>query len=194
MDIEPKKLGRPSSYTQELADKLCEKLAQGKSLRTICEREEGHEQFPSIVTIFAWMRKHEDFLKQYTRAKEESTDALADEIMDIADNSTNDWMEIEKSKGRFVPLVDREHVERSKLRIESRKWIMAKMKPKKYGDKLDLSNNGKDFPRPILGYVPSNNSHKEDHGDVQASQSDSGGDISQQNSISTPLLDTLGSK
>jgi hypothetical protein len=68
---------------------MCEQLAIGKSLRTVCKADD----MPSVATVFAWMREHSDFLDQYTRAKTESADALIEEIMDIADDSSNDWME-----------------------------------------------------------------------------------------------------
>lgn len=131
-------VGRPSDYTQELADKICAKLAQGESLRTVCKEEE----MPSVVTVFSWMRKHEEFLNQYTRAKEESADALSDEMLDIADDGSNDWMEVHKG-GYTATLVDQEAVQRSKLRVETRKWIASKLKPKKYGDKVDVTSDGK---------------------------------------------------
>ena len=122
----PKLTGRPSSFSQDIADRLCEQLALGKSLRTVCL----DESLPCVATVFNWMRTQPSFLEQYTRAKQEATDALADEIQDIADDGSNDWMQVKKGKG-FVPMVDREHVDRSRLRIETRKWLMAKMKPKK---------------------------------------------------------------
>ena len=143
-EVEPKKNGRPSLYTKELGDLICEQLAQGNSLRTVCKAE----GMPDISTVFRWMRIYLGFCEQYTRAKQEASDALAEEIQDISDDGTNDWMLIHKGKD-YVPVLNREHVERSKLRIETRKWIMAKMKPKKYGDKLDMTTNGKDLPTPI---------------------------------------------
>lgn len=144
--------GRPTDYTQELADKICEQLALGYSMRTVCKAEE----MPCPATVFSWLRKYPEFLEQYTRAKEEATDALADEITDIADDGSNDWMEINKG-GYKMTVLDREHVDRSKLRIETRKWIMAKMKPKKYGDKVDVTTNGKDLPSPILFHAVQHN-------------------------------------
>lgn len=132
------KVGRPSIYTQELADIICAKLATGVSLRTVCKEEE----MPAIQTIFNWLRSKEEFLGQYARAKEESADALADEILDIADDGSNDWMKVHKG-GYSTTLVDQEAVQRSKLRVETRKWIASKLKPKKYGDKVDVTSDGK---------------------------------------------------
>ncbi len=152
--------GRPSKYTQSLATELCKKLARGESLRTACK----DKKMPDAATVFAWMHKHPEFLKQYEEAKHEAADALAEEILDIADDATNDWMEVETSKGTKMVL-NTEHVQRSRLRIDTRKWIMAKMKPKRYGEKVDVTTNGKDLPTPImaLNAIPQNNSDAEDN-------------------------------
>ena len=139
--------GRPTMYTQELADEICEGLALGNSLRTVCRGD----RMPSVKTIFNWLRTYPEFLQQYTRAKEESADAMADEVIDIADDATNDWMIRNGKDGSESWQLNGEHVNRSRLRIETRKWLMAKMKPKKYGDKIDMTTNGKDLPTPILG-------------------------------------------
>ncbi|MGB1580905.1 MAG: terminase small subunit protein [Nevskiales bacterium] len=128
-----KKQGRPTVYTDELSDRFCALLAEGLSVRTICKSEE----FPCAATIFLWLRSNKSFLEQYTRAKQESADALVDEMLDIADDGTNDWMERLGEDGK--PLgwqLNGEHVQRSRVRIETRKWISSKLKPKKYGDKI----------------------------------------------------------
>lgn len=142
------KIGRPTKYTQDLADSICAELAMGLSLRTVCKPDE----MPSLQTIFNWFRTQPTFLEQYTRAKEESADAMADEVLDIADNATNDWMEDNYDKGKTPGYaLNGENIQRSKLRVDTRKFLMAKMKPKKYGDKLDMTTNGKDLPSPIYG-------------------------------------------
>lgn len=135
-------LGRPSSYTQETADKICELLADGQSLRKVCENEWA----PTKATIFKWMRDFPEFLNQYTRAKEESADSMSDEMNDIADDARNDWMERldEEGKGKGWQ-VNGEHIQRSRLRIETRKWLASKLKPKKYGDKLAVGG-AEDLP------------------------------------------------
>jgi len=150
---EPKKLGRPTKFTQEIADEICAYLAMGQSLRTICGNEDDdpkRQYLPSVRTIFSWLRTNEIFLQQYTRAKEESADAMADEVMDISDDGHNDWMERRYGKDK-VWVENGEAVGRSKLRVETRKWLMAKMKPKRYGDKLDLTSKGEALPVPLLG-------------------------------------------
>lgn len=138
--------GRPSEYTQEIADKICEQLAIGTSLRTVCLADE----MPAIRTVFNWFRTYPDFLQQYARAKEESADAMSEEILDIADDGSNDLMTIQKGNVEYE-VENKEVVNRSRLRVDTRKWIMSKMKPKKYGDKLDLTSDGKALPAPIYG-------------------------------------------
>lgn len=151
-----KKVGRPSSYMQEIADKICEEIGNGKSLRSVCLMD----GMPAMSSIFKWIREHEEFSKQYARATEERTEALAEEILDISDDGRNDWMTITTKGGFEKEVANNEVLQRSRLRVDTRKWLMSKMKPKKYGDKIDLSNNGKDFPTPILG-VLSNDLNKE---------------------------------
>lgn len=133
------KTGRPTTYTKQLAAKICQRLSEGTSLRTVCLSD----KMPAASTIFLWMQKYPEFSEQYARAKQESADAMAEEILDIADDGSNDWMEIQLQGGHIKEVVNNEAVQRSKLRVETRKWIMAKMKPKKYGDKLDLTSDGK---------------------------------------------------
>jgi hypothetical protein len=101
---------------------------------------------PDCATVFAWMRRFPEFLKQYARAKEESADAMAEEILEIADDGRNDWMERHGEKtedGEPVKgwQLNGEHIQRSRVRIDTRKWLASKLKPKKYGDRVDLTNS-----------------------------------------------------
>lgn len=157
--MEERKVGRPTIYSPELAEKICEMLASGISMRTVSK----DESMPAMATMFRWIREKPEFKEQYERAKEESTDALAEDLIDIADDGTNDWMEKHGKDGEQIGwTLNGEHVQRSRLRVDARKWLMAKMKPKKYGEKIDMTTNGKDLPTPILGYaIPTNNSDAE---------------------------------
>ena len=141
-----KPIGRPTKYTKALGDRVCELLAEGKSMRTVA-RVEG---MPDKSTMFRWIRKYDVFRDQYTRAKNESADAMGEDALDIADDGSNDFMTITKGDKTYE-VENREVTSRSKLRIETRKWLMAKMKPKKYGDKLDLTSDGEKLPTPIYG-------------------------------------------
>lgn len=144
--------GRPSTFTQELADRICSQLAMGDSLRTVCKGED----MPALATVFNWFRNYPSFLEQYTRAKQESADAMAEDILDIADHSAQDIITKSSENGTEYEVVNNEVIQRSRLRVETRKWLMAKMKPKKYGDKLDLTSDGEQLPSPILAFVNQN--------------------------------------
>lgn len=137
-------VGRPSKYTKALSDRICSQLSEGISLRTVCLAED----MPSKQTVFSWLRTHKEFLDQYAHAKTASAEAMAEEILDIADDGTNDWMTRKFGKEE-IEVPNNEVLQRSKLRVDTRKWLMSKMQPKKYGDKLDMTTNGKDIPVPI---------------------------------------------
>lgn len=123
--------GRPTDYSKELADKICERLTEGQSLRSVCRAED----MPAASTVFRWLRDHKEFKEQYAYAKQEATDALAEEIMDISDDTIDVIKSgAEKKSGAYA--------QAQRLRVDTRKWIMAKMKPKKYGDQLDLTSGG----------------------------------------------------
>lgn len=131
-------IGRPSEFSQETADAICEKLADGESLRSICLADE----MPAKSTVFKWLGQHSDFADQYARAREAQADTLADDIVDIADDGTNDWMKRQRDDGTTEDVLNHEHIARSKLRVDARKWVAAKLKPKKYGDKIDVTSGG----------------------------------------------------
>ncbi len=132
-------MGRPSDYSPELAAEICSRLATGMSLRTMCLADD----MPCAKTIFRWFQKYPEFCQQYARAKEESADALVEEITDIADDGTNDWMQKHDAGGENIGWqVNGEHIQRSKLRVDARKWIASKLKPKRYGDRLEHTGPG----------------------------------------------------
>lgn len=129
--------GRPSDFTLELADRICAEMVCGSSLRSICKADD----MPSCVTVFAWLRKYPDFLKRYEAAAVERANYHAEEMLDIADDGTNDWMEVHDKEGECIGYkINGEHVQRSRLRVDTRKWLMAKLQPKKYGEKVDVNH------------------------------------------------------
>jgi len=132
--------GRPTDYTPELAAKICEQLACGISLRTVCRAD----SMPCAASVFLWLRKYPEFSEQYAKAKEESADALVEDILDIADDGSNDWMEIKDKEGAIEGWRQNgEALQRSRLRVDTRKWIASKLKAKKYGDKIEHEHSGK---------------------------------------------------
>ncbi len=129
-----RKKGRPSLYTDALAAKICRRLAEGESLRAICV-DKG---MPSAETVRRWLLDNEDFCAQYVRAREVQADRFAEEILEIADDASDDWA-VDKDGKKTL---DHEHVQRSRLRVDTRKWLMARMAPKKYGDKMQHVGEG----------------------------------------------------
>lgn len=128
-----KKIGRPSTYNPDIARQMCEQLSEGIPLREIC-RQEG---FPMWRTVYLWMAKDPELNTAIARARDVGYDAMAEECLDIADNAGNDWMERLDDKGNPVGWqVNGEHIQRSKLRIETRLKLLAKFNPKRYGDKI----------------------------------------------------------
>ncbi|ENW8062447.1 hypothetical protein FXJ36_001072 [Neisseria gonorrhoeae] len=113
-----RKLGRPTDYTKDMADKICEKIANGRSLRSICA-EDG---VPPMKTIYRWLEANEEFRHQYARAREKQADYFAEEIIEIADSAQAESAAVSKAK----------------LQIDARKWAVSKIAPKKYGDKTEL--------------------------------------------------------
>lgn len=111
-----------SRYSLELAEKVCSAIADGKTIRAAAKLP----GMPSKASIFRWLREHEEFQKLYEVATDERADAMIDEIVEIADNCKTDADSIRKAK----------------LRIWARVEQAQKMKPKKYGQKMELSGNG----------------------------------------------------
>lgn len=143
-------MARPSDFTQEIADAICERLADGESLRTICTAED----MPNKATVFRWLANNDAFRDQYASAREAQADALFDEILDISDDGSNDWMERKNSDGQNIGWMENgEALRRSALRVDARKWIAGKLRPKKYGDKLELEHGVTDALGELLADV-----------------------------------------
>jgi hypothetical protein len=123
-----KPLGRPSKYTPALCDEICERLRKGEPLAVIC-RDEG---MPHPSTFRQWAETRPDLTLAIARAREDGFDAIAAECLDIANDGLRDYG-LGVNGGIFV---DHDHIQRSKLRVETRLKLLAKWDPKRYGDKL----------------------------------------------------------
>lgn len=135
------KTGRPSSYSVEIADEICERIALGESVRQICLLND----MPEERTFYRWLLNHDEFCQKYARAKEAQADRFNEELTEIADDGRNDWVERENQRtGSTFIALNEEAIARAKLRIETRKWLMGKHKPKKYGDKITSEISGPD--------------------------------------------------
>ncbi|EML9403843.1 TPA: ubiquitin carboxyl-hydrolase [Klebsiella pneumoniae] len=129
------KTGRPSDYLPEVASDICSLLADGESLRKVCERP----GMPSKTSVFRWLAEHQEFRDQYAKATETRADAIFEEIFEIADDATEESAAVAKAR----------------LRIDTRKWALARMNPKKYGDKVSQeidhkSSDGSMTPKPTI--------------------------------------------
>ena len=130
-------VGRTFEHTQELMDLICERLAGGESLRSICRDED----MPSRAKVFRWLLADTEFATRYAHARDAQADALVDEMLDIADDSSNDWMEQRGRDGEVTGWKENgELLKRSALRLSTRQWIAEKLKPKKYGNKVALTD------------------------------------------------------
>ena len=118
-------MGRPSSFTQEVADSICLRIIEGESLTQMCREEE----MPSKFTVLRWLGIYPEFSSQYARAREAQQDTLADQAREIAAKATP------------------EDVNVARLQVDVIKWHTSKLAPKKYGDKVQHSG---DEENPIL--------------------------------------------
>ena len=119
-------MAKPFVRTDEIAEAICIELAHGRSLVAICKSE----GFPSYPTVSRWLRDDERFRQRYARAREDQADYLADEILTISDDGRNDTYVDQNGKVK----TDWDVVGRSKLRIDARKWIASKLRPKRWGE------------------------------------------------------------
>lgn len=133
--------GRPTDYTPELGVEMCALIAEGETVFDLCEQE----NMPDKSTFFRWLYKYDDFRDIYLKAKKAQTHFIAEEIRAIADDGQNDWVEREsKRTGETSTVVNAEHIQRSKLRVETRLKIMAMMNSHTYGETKRTELTGKD--------------------------------------------------
>jgi hypothetical protein len=131
------KIGRPTLYSEALADEICRRLANGESLSKIC-RSAG---MPVFSTILGWALNPEHaFYDRYARARDIGYRHLAEELLEISDDSKGDLAQGEDGRKS----VDHEHIARARLRVDTRKWMLSKMLPKLYGEKITSELVGQD--------------------------------------------------
>lgn len=131
--------GRPSIYTDELVSEICARIASGESLRSICKSD----NMPVMSTIMLWLvdGKHPNFSEQYAEARRIQAETLADELFDISDDASNDWMVRNGKEDEPGYVLNGEHVQRSRLRLDTRKWYLSKVLPK-FADKQQVEHSG----------------------------------------------------
>jgi len=135
VEAKPKrKIGAPSIKTPELLAALLKRLSMGESMRAVC----ADPDMPSESVVYEWLEVDTDFAERYAQARARAMDRMADEILEIADDGTNDTYEDSDGHER----TDAEVIQRSKLRVDARKWLMSKLAPKKYGDLQRIEHAG----------------------------------------------------
>ena len=131
-------MSRPTLRTPELEDDILSRIACGESLRAIC----SEEAYPNVATVIRWLAADEAFAHRYARAREMQAEVLADQMLEIADDGTNDWMAKRDKDGNLVGWqLNGEAVARSKLRLEQRRWYAEKLRPKVYGAKVAVGGD-----------------------------------------------------
>lgn len=147
----PLKLDNRNWDRQAVMDIVCNRTASStQSLHLILSRKHNGHSLPTRDSIMRWLREDEGLATQYAEAKADQADYIADQMLEIADDATNDWMEQKLLADGENPKRYKENTWRSKLRIDTRKWIASKLRPSRYGDKL---LHGGDKDNPILHSV-----------------------------------------
>ena len=125
--------GKQTCYTDEHADEICERLSLGETLASICR----DPRMPPRTSVLEWVRRDRaGFADRYARARDRQLEHWADELIEIADDGRNDWMRRNECDNPGWQL-NGEHVQRSRLRADTRKWLLSKLRPDKYGDRVE---------------------------------------------------------
>lgn len=131
--------GRPTSYTPEIGRAICERVARGETIKQITRDED----MPPDSTVRGWiLDNREGFSELYARAREMQFEVMSEDILEIADDGSNDWMDRHREYKGVDKVENAEAIARSRLRVDTRKWLLSKLAPKKYGDKVDHHVDG----------------------------------------------------
>lgn len=131
---------------KEVIGILLDEVAQGNPLNKVCEKS-GYV----FSSVYFAITENEEFSKMYARAKEIRAHVLAEEILSIADDSSGDYTVNDKGE----EVADHENIQRSRLRVDTRKWIASKMLPKTYGEKVDVTTDGEKINVPVITWTKS---------------------------------------
>jgi len=149
MAVKPKKTvkakhpgGRPTKYTDKVSKEICRRIANGESLNRIC----FSDHLPTKTTVFNWLddERYEKFLDKYTHARVLQSDTFMDQCVDIADDTANDTITSVGKDGEEYEKVNHEHINRSRLKIDTRIKVAEKMAPRKYSPQQRMEHTGAD--------------------------------------------------
>jgi hypothetical protein len=128
------RIDRHTLYTAVLADWILDQLGDGRTLADVC-RDPG---MPARATVQLWVNQdREGFNERYKTARDSGYHAMAEQMIDIADDARGDWVVLHKPDGTTETLINPQHIHRCKLRINTRRWLLSKVLPRHYGDRLD---------------------------------------------------------
>lgn len=153
MNAVAKSVGRrPKLYDPEIAAELCERIATEKTnIRDILKSD---ERFPSYGIVLRWLAEANEFKAMYAHARRLKMQLYEEEILEIADNDNADvYIATNEKTGEQTAKIDGEAIQRSKLRVDTRRWIMSKLDPYQYGDQLDITSGGEKLPAPAAPVV-----------------------------------------
>ena len=125
-------------FTPALFTIVCDRISKGESLRAVCRDPE----MPAKATVLRWLREMPDLRDQYAAARDDLMEYWASDIIEIADDGTLDTMAGLNKYGDEVQVPNHANVQRDRLRIDARKWLLARLKPKVYGDRVDVEHSG----------------------------------------------------
>ncbi|ANC53444.1 hypothetical protein A4249_07095 [Brevundimonas sp. GW460-12-10-14-LB2] len=146
-------MGRPSDYSPEVAQEICDRLSQGEPLAAICR----DDHMPAVRTVSDWKAAHPTFSADFAHAREAGFDQIALDCLEIADDTRNDTKMVGRGEDKHEA-ADTEWISRSKLRVETRLKLLAKWDPKRYGDRVALTDGdgGKLAPTVVMYQLPDN--------------------------------------
>ena len=134
----PRQRGHLVKFNETVADQICGRMSEGETLRKVCR----DPAMPSRSTVYRWLHKNPGFANQYAQAREARVEAWADEIIEIADDGTTDYITKVGRNGAEYEAVDQEHIQRSRLRVDARRWLLRKLNPGQYGDHMEVEHTG----------------------------------------------------
>jgi hypothetical protein len=127
----------PAKYSPELCNTICEGLAEGKGMPEVCKALDL-----TVRTVWNWLIKYPEFLEHYKLARDVQAEIWAAEVISIADDSKEDVKVVTRPNGTTYRQIDYENINRSRLRVDSRKWAASHAAPKKYGDRQQVEVSG----------------------------------------------------
>jgi len=127
-------MARPSEYSPEVVDAICDRMVNGQGLLKIC----ADDEMPARVTVYRWLASNPEFRKRFAEAREALMDFYAEQILNIAFDESGDVILDQGKDGKTSAVANHAKVQRDRLKVDSLKWTASRLFPKRYGDKMEL--------------------------------------------------------